>query len=118
MKYSDTSEKGEEVVRSFMLTRGRTRAAAEELPIEALVSAPSTARLNVRSLPREQRRIVELVASPTSIAEVSALLDIPLRAAIVMASEMVAAGTLTVESTLDLVDTSLLSRIRTAFQAL
>ena len=118
MKYFDPGEEGDEVVRSFMLTRGRTRAASEELAIEALVSAPTTARLNIRSLPPEQRRIVQLATSPVSLAEIPALLDIPLRAVIVMASEMVADGILTAESTLDVVDTSLLSRIRSAFQSL
>jgi Protein of unknown function (DUF742) len=118
MKYFDPGEEGDEVVRSFMLTRGRTRTAAEELAIEALVSAPTATRLNIRSLAPEQRRIVELATSPTSLAEVSALLDIPLRAVIIMASEMVAAGTLVAESTVEIVDSSLLNRIRSAFQAL
>jgi hypothetical protein len=118
MKYFDPGEDGDEVVRSFMLTRGRTRATADELAIEARVSAPTTSRLNIRSLPPEQRRIVELASTPTSLAEVSALLDIPLRAVIVMVSEMVAGGILIAESTIDVVDTSLLSRIRVAFQAL
>lgn len=118
MSTADQGEAGDEVVRSFMLTRGRTRAAGEELAIEALVSAPTTARLNIRSLPPEQRRIVELAASPVSLAEISALLAMPLRAVIVMASEMVEAGTLHSEAAIEVVDSSLLTKIRSAFEAL
>lgn len=118
MNYRDQSEEGAEVVRSFMLTRGRTRATAKELPLETLVSAPRAANVNMGKLPPEQRRIVELVATPASLAEVSALLDLPLRTVIVMGSEMVAAGTLVAESTVEVVDTSFLTKIRSAFQSL
>lgn len=118
MIYSDQVEEGDEVVRSFMLTRGRTRSNAKELPLETLVSAPRADQLNLRSLRPEQRSIVELVSSPMSLAEVSAHLDLPLRTVIVMGSEMVAAGALVAEATVEVVDSTFLTKIRSAFQSL
>ncbi len=107
-----------ELVRSFMLTRGRTRASSPELPIETIVSAASGLAPGNVPLDREQRRIRTLVAVPMSIAEVSAHLPIPLRAAVVLISEMVAAGSLTAGQTVDTSDTSMLLKIRSALQLL
>ena len=109
---------GDEVVRSFMLTGGRTRARAKELALETMVSAPECVERLRRSLPPEQRRIVDLATGPTSLAEISALLELPLRTAIVMGSEMVAAGALVAEATVDVVDTHFLTKIRSAFESL
>lgn len=101
-----------------MLTRGRTRASATELPIETIVSAPTSLSLDAEPVDREQRRIRTLVAVPMSIAEVSAHLAIPLRAAVVLVSEMVAAGSLTAGQTVDTSDTNMLLKIRSALQLL
>jgi len=107
-----------ELVRAFMLTRGRTRAASPELPIETIVSAPTTLAPTHSTLDREQRKISTLVAVPMSIAEVSAHLTIPLRAAVVLISEMVAAGSLRAGETVDTSDTNMLLKIRSALQLL
>lgn len=107
-----------ELVRAFMLTRGRTRAASPELPIETIVSAPATLAPTHPTLDREQRSIRTLVAVPMSIAEVSAHLAIPLRAAVVLISEMVAAGSLSAGQTVDTADTNVLLKIRSALQLL
>ena len=53
-----------------------------------------------------------------SVAEVSAHLTIPLRAAVVLVSEMVAAGSLSAGQTVDSSDTTMLLKIRSALQLL
>ena len=113
----DDNEDGE-VVRSYMLTRGRTRASVEEFAIETLVSAPATPKVDPRRLPPEERRILQVTQKPISIAEISALLEIPLRAAIVMVSEMVVAGTLQANATIEVIDAPFLRRVRAALQSL
>ena len=95
-----------ELVRAFMLTRGRTRSASPELAIETIVSAPAALAPSDVPLDREQRRIRTLLAVPMSVAEVSAHLAIPLRAAVVLVSEMVAAGALSAGQTVDTSDTN------------
>lgn len=109
---------GEEVVRGFMITRGRTRASVPELPIETVVSVPEITRHSLRSLQPDQRRICDLLAGPMSIAEISAHLAIPLRAAVVLTSEMTHAGTLAAGSAADTGGTELLLKIRSALQLL
>lgn len=107
-----------EIVRGFMLTRGRTRASAPELAIETVVSAPISIGADSAIRDREHQRVRDLLVGPMSIAEVSAHLMIPLRAAVVIVSEMVAAGLLTAGSTVDSTDNILLHKIRSALQLL
>ncbi len=108
-----------DVVRSFMITGGRTRANVQEVPIETLVSASLFAKNDLNGLTREQREIVtSLSGGSLSVAEISAHLEIPLRAAIILVSEMVAAGMLSTGGTVDAVDTDFLSKIRNALQLL
>ncbi len=101
-----------------MLTRGRTRPTVQELPIETMLSAPISLALRPTIRDREHQRVRNVLTGPMSIAEVSAHLTIPLRAAVVIASEMVAAGLLTAGSTVDSNDTDLLHKIRSALQLL
>ncbi|WP_420451451.1 DUF742 domain-containing protein [Ilumatobacter sp.] len=115
---SSDDEAGGEIVRSFMLTRGRTRAAARELSIETIVSVPSGPGGGAPVPEREHRRICDLLTGPMSIAEVSAHLSIPLRAAVVLVSEMVEAGTLAAGDSLGDGDIDLLLKIRSALQIL
>ncbi len=112
------ADAGDELVRGFMLTRGRTRATVRELPIETVISAPISLSLHPAIRDREQQRVRDLLIGPMSIAEISAHLMIPLRAAVVISSEMVAAGLLTAGSTVDTSDTDLLHKIRSALQLL
>ncbi len=116
---SDESDEIEtELVRGFMLTRGRTRATVAELAIETLVSAPAgvTARDDIRD--RQHQRVRDLLVGPMSIAELSAHQMIPLPVAVLIASEMVAAGHLVAGSTLGSDDTDFLRDIRSALQLL
>lgn len=114
----DDTTTGGDVVRGFMLTRGRTRASVPELAIETVVTVTAMVRSSVAGLQVDHRRIVEILSGPLSIAEVSAHLAIPLRAAIVLVSEMVDAGTLSAGSSIDDADTDLLEKIRSALQLL
>lgn len=107
-----------ELVRAFMLTRGRTRSTSPELAIETIVSAPATLAPFDVPLDRDQRRIRTLLVAPMSVAEISAHLTIPLRAAVVLVSEMVAAGSLSAGQTVDASDTTMLLKIRSALQLL
>ena len=109
---------GGDVVRGFMLTRGRTRASVPELAIETVVTPTAMVRSSMGGLQVDHRRIVEILVGPLSIAEISAHLSIPLRASIVLVSEMVAAGTLSAGDALDSGDTDLLEKIRSALQLL
>lgn len=113
-------ERSADLVRAFVLTGGRTRASAPELAIETVVSAHESADAVVRSgsLDREQRRIVDVLQTPMSIAEVSAHLSIPLRAAVVLVSELVADGALVAGRNADAGDTDFLLKIRSALQLL
>jgi uncharacterized protein DUF742 len=84
-------------VRPYVRTRGRTHARSD-LRIETLVSIPS---------PRppiddpEHRAIGELCDGPRSVAEVAALMRVPLGVARILIGDMADEGTLTVHRTLD-----------------
>ena len=115
----DDEDLGGEVVRSFMLTRGRTRATVEELGIERLISVVEDDRLDRHRLGIEQRLICDLLSGGSlSIAEIAAHLSIPLRAAIVLVSEMVAAETLCTGVSINSPDYDLLLQIHSALQLL
>ncbi len=84
-------------VRPYVRTRGRTRA-RPDLRIETLVSVPSPRRAFEDP---EHRAISELCDGPRSVAEVAALLRVPLGVARVLIGDMADEGTLTVHRTLD-----------------
>ncbi|GAA1157180.1 hypothetical protein F4556_002589 [Kitasatospora gansuensis] len=76
------------VVRPFVLTAGRTRPLRDELRLETLVSAPPAALAAPLSF--ERHRIVELCQSPRSVAELAALLPVPLGVARVLVADLAA----------------------------
>ena len=78
-------------VRPYVITGGRTRATSSDLPIETVVAADSDHKA---PLAFERLAIFRLCATPQSIAELAALLDIPLGVARVLVSDMVADGLL------------------------
>ncbi|MEY9968362.1 hypothetical protein ABIA33_006446 [Streptacidiphilus sp. MAP12-16] len=75
-----------EVVRPFIVTSGRTRPLREELRLETLVSALPAALTAPLSF--ERLRIVELCQYPRSVAEISALLPVPLGVARVLVGDL------------------------------
>jgi hypothetical protein len=89
---------GERVVPVYAFTRGRTRSAGEELPIEALVTATDLALRHERdpSLQVEWRTIIAMCGRPMSIAEIGIGLRVPIAVARVLVGDLANTGYLTV----------------------
>lgn len=73
-------------VRPFIVTGGRTRPLHDGLRIETLVVATTTA-LNAQ-LHFEQRQIVQWCRTPISLAEIAALIGVPLGVARVLVADL------------------------------
>lgn len=80
------------VVPVYALTRGRTRSAGAELPIESLVSATELANTSGSELDVEYRQVLTTVHGPVSIVEISALLRVPAGVVRVLVSDLADAG--------------------------
>jgi hypothetical protein len=78
-------------VRPYALTGGRTRANLE-LPLETLVLCSDRGRAVMNQVGLEQHRILVLAASPISLAEISAHLDVVIGATRVLVGDLVASG--------------------------
>lgn len=118
-RFEDEPVVGDELVRRFMATEGRTRTkGTRELPLETLVSLTVVGRAHLRHLRFERRSIAEQLHDRSSIAEIAAHRNIPLRAAIIIVSEMVAEGLLDADEVVADVDLPLLHKIRDAIAAL
>lgn len=76
------------LIRPYARTGGRTKP-AHELAVESLVS---TSAVGVEHRSWEQRMIASLCVRPRSVAEVAALLSIPLGVTRVLLVDMMAAG--------------------------
>jgi hypothetical protein len=83
-------------VRPYVLTRGRTRS-QYELSIETLVSAVPMAASGPAAA--EHEAVISLCQEPRSVAEVAALLGVPLGVARVILGDLVAAGAVAVHRT-------------------
>jgi hypothetical protein len=94
--YEDT---GKSLVRPYAWTGGRTTANVD-LRLETLISvAESGAGAAMRVSSPEQRSIVEMCELPRSVAEVSAVLSIPLGVARVLVSDLIESGVVSVHET-------------------
>lgn len=85
----DTGDAGTDdgvFVRPFIVTRGRTRPLHDGLRIETLLRALPAALS--APLQFEQRQIVELAQRPVSLAEVAALLGVPIGVARVLVADL------------------------------
>ncbi|GAA0428926.1 hypothetical protein Acor_39650 [Acrocarpospora corrugata] len=78
-------------VRPYAVTGGRT-APRMQLALEALVSSATSMHQDLSNRPPEQRAISSLCRQVRSVAEVSALLRIPLGVARVVIADMAAEG--------------------------
>jgi hypothetical protein len=85
-------------VRPYAWTRGRTKSGLD-LAIEALVSTSQRARDQMGLLQMEHRAVAELCEQTRSVAEVAALLSIPLGVARVVLGDMVGLNLVTVHQT-------------------
>ncbi|ANY07136.1 DUF742 domain-containing protein [Pseudonocardia sp. HH130630-07] len=93
------AEGGASFVRPYAWTRGRTKS-GYELAIETLVSVSNRALSQLEQLPMEHRSVADLLVEQTrSVAEVAALLSLPLGVARVLLGDMASSGTVTVHQT-------------------
>jgi hypothetical protein len=82
---------GGRVVPNYAFTAGRTRSAAgTDMPIEALVTATELGLAKSAGMPPEARAIVEASTVPQSLAEIGALLGVPIGVARVLVSDLAA----------------------------
>jgi Protein of unknown function (DUF742) len=88
------------LVRPYSRTGGRTRSNID-LAIEALVSTSDLGRSRSGQLDGTHQPIAELCAQSRSVAEVAALLRIPLGVARVLIADMVGLGLVVVHKTAD-----------------
>ncbi len=115
----DRSKETYDLVRPYFWTGGRT-AARVDLAVETLVSA--TGRPPEPPARPEHRTILRLCATPHSVAELAALLSIPLGVARVLLGDLAAAGSLAVHRTVgapgSTPDVALMQRVLTGLQRL
>jgi len=83
------------VVPVYAFTGGRTRAAGQDLPLEAVVTATGLS-LTYGALQMESRAIVEMCARPKSLAEIGAALRVPVGVARVLVGDLANGGYLEV----------------------
>ena len=113
---------GASSVRPYAWTGGRTKS-GYELAIETLVSVSNQARSQLDRLPMEHRAVADLLLEQTrSVAEVAALLSLPLGVARVLLGDMAAGGTVTVHQTAsssgELPDLALMERVLSGLRRL
>ena len=85
-------------VRPYTWTRGRTKAGLD-LAIETLVSTSQRGRDQIGLLQVEHRAVAELCSETRSVAEVAALMKLPLGVARVLLGDMAGLGVVTVHQT-------------------
>ena len=90
--------RGPAAVRPYAWTRGRTKSGLD-LAIEALVSTSQRGREQMAMLQVEYGAVAELCEQTRSVAEVAALLKIPLGVARVLLGDMAGIGVVTVHQT-------------------
>jgi hypothetical protein len=85
-------------VRPYTWTRGRTKSGFD-LAIETLVSTSPRGRAQAATLQVEHRAVADLCEQTRSVAEVAALLSLPLGVARVVLGDMAGLGVVTVHQT-------------------
>ncbi|HET9516557.1 MAG TPA: DUF742 domain-containing protein [Actinoplanes sp.] len=106
---------GETFVRPFMVTGGRTRP-DHDLRLETVIEAVSgTPVAEVRF---EQSRVIELCRVPQSVAEIAAVLGLPLGVARIVVADLLAAGRVRCQSDPAEVSIAALERILAGIRAL
>lgn len=109
------------IVRPYAWTGGRTRP-VYDLAIETLVSIGTAGRDPSRIPQYEHRAVAELCREPRSVAEVAALLTLPLGVARVLIGDMASQGTVVVHQTAstsgDVPDMALMERVLSGLRRL
>jgi hypothetical protein len=81
------------VVPTYAFTRGRTRPIGQELPLEAImVATQRPPGPGAPAFSKEERAIIESCATPTAVAEIGALLSVPVGVARVLVGDLAADG--------------------------
>ncbi len=116
----DDDDEGPALVRPYALVRGRTRSASAVLPVEAIVVALDR---RADGLTLERASIIDLCATPHSIAEISALLRIPVGVVRILVSDLTDEGWAQVNLPLQpqadgTTDRALLERVLAGLEAL
>ena len=108
------------LVRPYAVTKGRTKPKSQ-LPLEALISATEAARNESGMLTPEWQAISDLCREWRSVAEISALLRMPLGVARVLVADMSEQGLVQIRSSLnndDRPNTNLLERVLSGLRKL
>lgn len=109
------------IVRPYAWTGGRTRP-AYDLAVETLVSIGAQARDPSRLRQYEHRAVADLCRDPRSVAEIAALLKLPLGVARVLIGDMASQGTVVVHQTAgssgDVPDMALMERVLSGLRRL
>ena len=109
------------IVRPYAWTGGRTRP-VYDLAVETLVSVGTAGRDTSRIPQYEHRAVAELCREPRSVAEVAALLTLPLGVARVVIGDMASQGTVVVHQTAstsgDVPDMALMERVLSGLRRL
>lgn len=98
LEVEDFGEGGAAAVRPYTWTRGRTKSGFD-LAIETLLSTSQRGREQLGLLQVEHRAVAELCEQTRSVAEVAALLSLPLGVARVLLGDMAGLGLVTVHQT-------------------
>jgi hypothetical protein len=80
------------VVPVYAFTRGRTRSAGRDLPLEAVVTAAKATTRQPALLQSESLAIVTMCSRPLSLAEIGSALRVPVGVARVLVGDLVNAG--------------------------
>ena len=92
-------DRSHSIVRPYAWTGGRTET-AYDLPIEALISTNRATLQRIGSrMTQDHRSVTDLCLSTRSVAEVAALLSLPLGVARIVLGDMASAGMVTVHRT-------------------
>ncbi|MFD5827966.1 DUF742 domain-containing protein [Lentzea sp. NPDC060358] len=120
-EFGATEPADSSIVRAYAWTGGRTRSNIH-LEIETLVSANDQSRRSAGILQSEHQRVVELCRSPRSVAEVAALMRLPLGVVKVLLGDMAERGLVDVHQTAsaggDTPDLGLMERVLSGLRRL
>jgi Protein of unknown function (DUF742) len=98
---AEPREPYERLVRPYVVTRGRTHAAGQALPMETVVVAVGSLARLPPSAPSEAASILTLCRDPMSIAELAARARVPVGVARVLVGDLAALGLVDLGTTAD-----------------
>lgn len=120
-EWDDIESSGSTFVRPYAWTRGRTRT-GYSLEIETLVTTSQRGREQLALLQLEHRAVADLCQQARSVAEVAALLKVPLGVAKVLVGDMAGIGLVAVHESVsthgDIPDLALMERVLSGLRRL